>query len=275
MRMLVRRPGLPAMVLLLLLLLLLAAGASPASAQTPLPASPSPPCAGAALPAPAALDQPPTVRLWHMDAMPPGWRPAACSGLERRDGSVLVAVTGRFRDGRGLRDVLARLGAVSTQARIVYWSVRHGGWRPMLSDASALASADPDSRRGDFRAEELVQGAGFYSLYDDSEPVGPVVSLSVLRRADASGFVLVSRNITPAKVMGFVVAAPGDIQSMVAVERDGDGDGVFRYYALSSTALAPLAASLVPDGSHINRAVAVYRFVAGIPGDTEPPAATH
>jgi hypothetical protein len=186
---------------------------------------------------------------------------------------VLVAVAGRFeRQGETLASLLARLGAVSTYTRMIYWSVTHQAWRPLLDEASALSAADPGARRGDYGPDELHEGARLHVLYDDSEPLGPVVSEVELRRVGPDGFELVSRNVLPARLFGFVVAPPGDIQTLLQVEPDG-APGRFRYYALSNVAVAAMAAMMVPDASHINRAVATFRFVAGIPGDTEPPAA--
>ena len=57
----------------------------------------------------------------------------------------------------------------------------------------------------------------------------------------------------------------------VAVERNGE-DGL-DFYLLSGNS-ANLPAWLLPaKASHINRAVAVYRHLAGIPSEAEPPAA--
>lgn len=237
-----------------------------------MPASPRPPCAGTPQPAYPEPGEPPAVRLWHMDAMPPGWAPAACSGLERREGAVLVAVAGRFREPGGMEAILERLASISRHVEIVYWSVSNDAWKPLLEDAAALGEADPEARRGDFALDELRPGAVLHLLYDDSEPVGPIVNEVTVVRADPDGVTLLTRNVTPAKLMGFEVAGPGDIASMLTVEREAED--LFRYYALGSTALSGLAGRLMPDASHVNRAVAVYRHVAGIPGDKEPPAAT-
>ena len=70
--------------------------------------------------------------------------------------------------------------------------------------------------------------------------------------------------------MGFSIADPGDISSMLSVRRVGSGE--FDYYALTAVSLAPMAAAMISDADHVNRAVASYRFLAGIPGDRDPPA---
>jgi hypothetical protein len=250
-------------------LVLLAAlqGAGPALGQE----VPVPPCAGTPSPAWPAAGAAPTVRLWHDDELPRGWTPPACSGVERPAGAMLVAVAGSFRHEGDTASILARLAAVSTHTSILYWSVSKQAWRPVLDAASALSGPDPDARRDDFRPEELRSGARLHILYDDSEPIGPVVYATELREVGPDGFTMISRNAGPARLLGFTVAAPGHMSSMLTVERAAPG--LFHYYTLTSVALAPMAAATVPDASHINRAVATYRFVAGIPGDAEPPAA--
>jgi hypothetical protein len=242
-------------------------GAGPALGQE----APVPPCAGAPSPAWPAAGAPPIVRLWHADELPPGWTPPACSGVERPAGAVLVTLAGSFRHEGDTRSILARLAAVSTHASILYWSVSRQEWRPMLEAASALSGPDPDARRDDFRPDELRPGERFHILHDDSEPMGPVVYAVELREVGPDGFTMVTRNAGPARLFGFTVAKPGQLSSMLTVERAAPG--LFHYYTLTSVGLAPMAAALVPDASHVNRAVATYRFVAGIPGDAEPPAA--
>ena len=72
------------------------------------------------------------------------------------------------------------------------------------------------------------------------------------------------------RLMGLIVADPGDSRACSSSERMAPGE--FAYYALSAVHLAPMAAALVPDAAHINRAVGSFRFLAGIPGDRDPPA---
>lgn len=64
---------------------------------------------------------------------------------------------------------------------------------------------------------------------------------------------------------------PGGIQSITFLDRESQD--VWRYYSLMRTGKGsnPLAAGY--EASSINRAVAYYRYLAGIPTDEEPPAA--
>jgi hypothetical protein len=93
----------------------------------------------------------------------------------------------------------------------------------------------------------------------------------VVQTGGSDGVSLVARNLERGRLMGFTVAEPGALASLLTVQRH-EGD-LFRYYALVAVALSPMASAMVPDASHINRAVATFRYVAGIPTDAEPPAA--
>ena len=234
---------------------------------------PVPPCAGSPRPAWTSADAPPAVAIWRAEDLPNGWQPASCSGLKVADGAVLVGLAGSFREPGGLTAILRRLGAVSRQVDIRYWSTSRQAWRPMLEDAAALAAPKAAASRADIEPQEFRHGARLYAVYDDSDPIGPVVYETVVQMSDPDGVSLVARNLERGRLMGFTVAEPGSLASLLTVQRQ-EGD-LFRYYALVAVALSPMASAMVPDASHINRAVATFRYVAGIPTDTEPPAAAN
>ena len=125
--------------------------------------------------------------------------------------------------------------------------------------------------RPDFAPGELRAGAKLFTLYDDDDRTGPVIFGTEIREAGPDGFVTVARNVTDLRLMWVSIAGPGDLSSMTSVHRVGPD--TFDYYSLSAIALVRLAAAMMPDASHINRAVATYRYLAGIPGDHDPPAA--
>ena len=182
---------------------------------------------------------------------------------------MFVALAGTFRDDGDANSLLARIGKISTHTGIIYWDVGSAIWLPVLADASALSAPDPAARRADFGPDELHMGAKLDVLYDGADALGPVVYETEIVAAGPDGFTLVSRNVTSMTLMGLSVADPGDLSSMLTVERTAPG--VFAQYTLSGVKLATMAAALVPDSTHINRAVGSFRFFAGIPGDRDPP----
>src|SRR5262245_41555618 len=112
---------------------------------------PSPPCAGRPVAVQTAEGTQPSVTIWHAPATGDGWQLASCSGLAPPSNAILIEVSGRFRHDGDALSLLARIGAVSSQAGILYWSVSSTAWRPLLLEAAALAGPDPTHRRPDFR----------------------------------------------------------------------------------------------------------------------------
>jgi hypothetical protein len=83
--------------------------------------------------------------------------------------------------------------------------------------------------------------------------------------------VIATENVTAVRKLILTMFAPGELQSTYFLERRSPG--VWTYYSLSRTSpdANPLARGHA--ASYLNRAVALFRYVAGIPTDQEPPAA--
>lgn len=232
-----------------------------------------PPCA---VPPPSGWQPPaaaePNVTVWHPGAVPSAWHLADCAGLALPPGATLVNVVGRFHHAGDAYGLLARLGRVSEQRSLRYWNVTAGRWLPLLTDASPMAGRDHARRRPDFKLDELLAGEPLFLLYDDDESPGPVVFELKVADAGPNGFTATARSVTPLSLLGVTLARPGDLGSVVAIVRLGPED--FGYYALNAAALSPFAMMTIPDSTLANRAVASFRFLAGIPSDQEPPVIT-
>ena len=231
------------------------------------------PCAGTSPPGwppPAASE--PTVTVWHPAALPAAWRLADCAGLTLPPDATLVNVVGRFHHARDAFDLLARLGRVSAQRGLRYWNVTAGRWLPLLADASPAAGPDHARRRPDFKLDELLAGEPLFLLYDDDDGPGPVVFELAVADAGPDGFTATARSVTRLSLLGVTLARAGDLDSVLTVRRLGPEE--FGYYALNAAAISPFAMMTSPDSTLANRAVASFRFLAGIPSDQEPPAVT-
>jgi hypothetical protein len=64
---------------------------------------------------------------------------------------------------------------------------------------------------------------------------------------------------------------PGDLQSMYFLDRESDG--VWRYYSIVRTGKNANGLIAGNESSSVNRAVAFYRHLVGIPTAQEPPGA--
>ncbi|MGD9510258.1 MAG: DUF6675 family protein [Geminicoccaceae bacterium] len=231
-----------------------------------------PPCSVAAPPDWPRPSAEPVVTVWHPGALPPSWRLDGCARLTLPAEATLVGVVGRFHHQGDALSLLARLGQVSAQRQLRYWNVAAGRWLPLLADASPVTGAEHERRRPDFKLDELLAGKPLFLLYDDDESPGPVVFELEVADAGQDGFTATARSVTPMRLLGVTLAGPGDLGSVLAVRRLGPDE--FGYYALSAAALSPFAMLTVPDSTLANRAVASFRFLAGIPSDREPPVVT-
>lgn len=215
---------------------------------------------------------PPLIQVWHGgDLERAEWKPAQCLGWPGSSASRLVlAVTGSFRFIGSSSDLLAQSGAISTLARVRYWSVTDKAWRPLVIDASALSGADPANRRGDFLPSDMAPGQVLYYWENDSRS-GEVVHSMKVREYASERIVIETENLTPVRSFMMTLFPPGSLQSVKILERIAPG--VWGVYLISRMADTSSILASGFEASYINRAIALYRHTVGIPTDLEPPAA--
>jgi len=242
---------------------------SPISAAAIELVSPCPPAPASVFP---ALDAPPVIGVWHeKELLQANWNPPSCTGWSSAAHSrLLVTLAGQFRFNGTLNNLLDRIGAISSMREIRYWSADDKAWRPLVSDASALTSPSPASRRADFDASDLTNGAQLYYSEKDSRNRETVYRLSVHAESPEC-FILTNENITPIRRFVFTIFKPSTLQSVVVLRRLSIN--IFGVYMLNRT---DKAASSLSDGhekTYVNRAAALYRQLIGVKTDTLPPAA--
>lgn len=260
------------------LLLVWSSIAATAAAQDALPRLPCGTAASfPAYPADAAPGvAPAVVRAWQAGDGSPPWTPPACTGWAAAGGHgfrTLIALAGRIRlAGNGVDRLLGRFGAVSMLRGARYWSVSDGGWRPLVSDASALDGPDADRHRPDFTAAELGSGRDFYFVQSDGRSSGGVVYRLRVRESGPDRLVVQTENVTPIRLAVFTLFRPGALQAVHFLRRLSPTD--WAYYGLSRTieeGSSPLTGG--HEASFVNRAAALFRFLAGVPTDRDPPMA--
>ncbi len=198
------------------------------------------------------------------------WTPPVCTGWEKRPFEFLIRGAARFRHEGTADDIARRLARFQDLTTIKYWSVSNQEWRPLFSDATGLDGADVDGPRAHHEAADIQAGRTLYFMQDENNPLGPVAFRIDVRDRTASRLSFNSTNTSVFPVLIFDVVKPGGFQSYYLIEREA-GD-IWRYAALVRSKIehafmAPSAASSK------NRAQAYFRYLAGIPTDTEPPIA--
>ena len=233
---------------------------------------PQPPCALAATSAYPSPDSAPTIVIWPGKELEQGnWHPPSCTGWSADSRSrLVVTLTGSFRFNGPMSALLARVGTISALRSIQYWSSTDKKWGPLSNDASALTGPDSKSRRGDFSASELVKGADLYYWEDDARTGQAVYRLRVSESA-SERFVISSDNVTPIRRFWFTLFKPGALQTVLIIEHVAPG--IFGVFVLSRSGEGASALTAAHESTYVNRAAALYRQLAGIKTDQEPPAA--
>lgn len=246
------------LVLLSLSLVLLLPGAKLAlAAEGPLP-----PCGTAPVPPFPGIADPPNVRLWHSEDLGADWRPPACTGWSDLAFDQMVGLAGRFRSPDDARSILARFGRISQLTRIRYWSVSHGACRNLIDEAFALAGPDADQRRRDFSAGELAAGRILYFFQDDNGPGAGAVYRLRVREVAPDRLIVETENVSAVRMLVVTLFQPGELRAWYVLERDVRE--VWSFYSLTGTtaAASPLAGG--HEASYINRALALYGYIAGV-----------
>jgi hypothetical protein len=231
---------------------------------------PQSPCAAAGTPAYPSPDSAPTIVIWPGKELEQ-WRPPSCTGwLTDSHAKLIVTLTGSFRFDGPMSALLARVGTISALRSIRYWSTTDKKWGPLSNDASALTGPDSKARRPDFSASELVKGADLYYWEDDAHTGQAVYRLRV-SESTSERFVISSDNVTPIRRFWFTLFQPGALQSVLVIEHVAPG--IFGVLVLNRSGDGASVLTAGHESSYVNRAAALYRQLAGIRTDQEPPAA--
>lgn len=235
---------------------------------------PQPPCRGdAPLPAfPTGTEV--NVATWQSGKIEGGWVPRACTYWEdtRGDGhQTVVALTGRISlaAGQGSQELLSQMGAVSRRSELRYWSIEDRDWRPLVTSASALDSPEPRPSRADFSADELGNRRDHYYVQRNARSASNVVYRMRVREISADRLVVQTENVSRIRVNSLLNLQPGALQAAHYFQRLSPTS--WGYYSLTRTTENGRIYSAESPASCVNRAVAFYRLLAGIPTDRDPP----
>jgi hypothetical protein len=218
---------------------------------------PRPPCGATPFPDYAAIDARPAVFVLSGDALA-AWTPPVCVDWAPKDDGVLA---GRFRSTGTIDELLAHFGAISALKGLQYWSVTDGGWRTLITSASALKGPESGHSRPDFTLAEMRGGHDLYFAQQDNRTSEEVVYRMRVRDLSPDRFVVAIENLTPVRSFMLTLFNPGDLQSVHFVERESPG--VFRYYGLAFAAESLASSLALPRASYVNRALALYGHLVG------------
>jgi hypothetical protein len=230
---------------------------------------PQPPCGGATFPPYPDLENSPAVRSWDRAESGRDWTPPPCTGWTESGFTTLVVAVGRFHHASGVEGLLRRIGAISEHIGMRYWSTTHHRWQTLIISAHALSDATGDQRREDFSPGEMAGGKSLYFQQEDNL-VGKAIYRMRIRSASPDRLVFDTENTGIMRYLLLPMFRPGGMQSITFLDRESQD--IWRYYSITRTSRNASLLTAGYEASSINRAVAFYRYLAGIPTDKEPPA---
>jgi hypothetical protein len=231
---------------------------------------PQPPCGKETVPPYPGLDHSPIVKFWSESDFGHDWRPPACASWAEVGFSTLITTVARFRYTSGAEGLLRHIGAASKLAGMRYWSTTHKQWQTLIVNAHALTGPQPSHLRPDFTPDEMKEGKVLYFERVDNLS-GTAIYRMHIAEASADRIVYDVENISIVRRFFVTFFHPGEMQSIYFLDRESDN--VWRYYSIARTGRNASRLATGHESSWINRAVAFYRSLAGIPTDQEPPAA--
>jgi hypothetical protein len=230
---------------------------------------PQPPCGNVSFPAYPEVDSPPATKFWDRSTLGRDWAPPHCTGWTTAGFATLAVTVGRFHVSSG-GELRRRIGAISELAGLLYWSTSHQQWQTLIVSANATAGPPAEQRRLDFPPDEIREGRDLYYQQTDNLSGKAVYRMHIL--ADSPDrLVFSTENIGTMRRLLVPLFHAGDIQAIYFLDRESEN--VWRYYSIVRTGRNSSSLAAGHEASAINRAVAFYRYLAGIPGNKEPPAA--
>jgi hypothetical protein len=231
---------------------------------------PQPPCGKEPIPPYPGLDDSAIVKPWSEVDFGGDWRPPACTGWAAVGFTTLVTIVARFRHAPEVEGLLRHIGAISELAGMRYWSTTHKQWQTLIVDAHALTGLQPGQRREDFAPDEMQEGKVLYFEQADNLS-GKAIYRMHIAEASADRLVFDVENVSTMRYLFIPILNPGEMQSVYFLDREADN--VWRYYSIMRTGKNANRLITGNESSSVNRAVAFYRYLVGIPTGQEPPAA--
>ncbi|MDR3702436.1 MAG: hypothetical protein P4L56_22500 [Candidatus Sulfopaludibacter sp.] len=222
------------------------------------------------MPAYPGLDNAPIVKFWSESDFGRNWRPPACTGWDGVGFSTLVTTVARFRNTSGAEGLLRHIGAISELAGTRYWSTTHQQWQTLIVEAKASTGLSSTRHREDFTPDEMKEGNELYFEQTDNLSGNGIYRMHITK-VSADRLVFDVENVSTMRYFLVTLFHPGEVQSIYFLDRESEN--VWRYYSMARTGRNASRLTAGHESSSINRAIAFYRSLAGIPTDQEPPAA--
>jgi hypothetical protein len=196
------------------------------------------------------------------------WQAAPClrwTGGRVRMASALAATLA----SGSLDELLVRFAALSQYKSIRFWSIMHDSWEGLVTSAGFLDGPDARYSYPDLKAADFVTGRDFY-YFESGSPGRTIHRLSVRQRT-ADRVEIRTENVSPIRFALFTVFEPGALQTVTIFERRSARE--WAYFQSIGIGDGSNFIALQSASPYVNRLTALYRYMAGMPTDRDPPVA--
>jgi hypothetical protein len=140
----------------------------------------------------------------------------------------------------------------------------------LITDAYALNNLQSGQRRQDFEPGEMKEGKVLYFEQVDNLS-GKAIYRMHIAEASEDRLVFDVENVSTMRYHFIPILHPGEMQSIYFLDRESDS--VWLFYSIMRTGKNANGLIAGNESSSVNRAVAFYRYLVGVPTDQEPPVA--
>jgi hypothetical protein len=211
----------------------------------------------------------PTIAVWtEADANRAPWQGAPClhwtSGQTRMVTALAASIAANSLD-----ELLDRYGSLSTYKSIRFWSVMHQTWEDLVVSAGFVDGPQANYSQRDQTSADFQTGRVLY--YYEISPAGRTLHRLTVQRRTQDEVVVSTENISPVKVALFTIFQPQALQTATFIQRKGPN--AWGYYQAIKLGEGSDFIAVRSPSPYINRLVAMYRYMTGIPTDSLPPVA--
>ena len=147
-------------------------------------------------------------------------------------------------------------------------AVRCSSW---LAETVALDGPDKALKRQDFGIGDIAAGRDYFMWQEENSPASGVILRTRFHELSAHRIVFEQVNLTASRILMVTVLEPYEYRAIHFIEREAGS--VWRYYSLTRIGREGGSVSTDRIASTINRSVALYRYLGGLPMEREPPGA--
>ena len=181
---------------------------------------------------------------------------------------MVTALAGTLR-ASSLDELLDRYAALSRYPSIRFWSTTNQAWEPFAASAGFVDGPEAHYSHPDLSAADFETGRTFY--YYEIDRTGRTIHRLVVHRRTQDTVELATDNVTAIRYAPFTIFEPEALKTFTSIQRLGP-DAWGYYQTISAGSGSDFIAVRSPS-PYINRLTALYRYMAGIPTDGQPPAA--